>query len=187
VLPHHASAQSDRPRFDAGVQLAAAAWQEFDGSDLGIGGRVAWHPTALLGIEAEFDLYPGDFPEGRAFSSGRVEGLFGVTAGPHFGRARLFGRLRAGFLQMDAAPVPLACILIFPPPLSCTLAAGRTLPLLDAGGGVEVTVSARTFIRVDVGDRMVRYPGPATTAGGVRQDSFLGHDFRFAAGAGVRF
>ena len=59
-------------------------------------------------MEAEFDLYSGDFPEGRAFSRRRVEGLFGVTAGPRVGRARLFGRLRTGFLRVEAAPEPFA-------------------------------------------------------------------------------
>ena len=102
-------------------------------------------------------------------------------------RARLFGKLRTGFLRVEAAPEPFACILIFPPPLACTLGAGRTLAVLDAGGGIEVAVTPRTFIRLDAGDRMIRYPGPAFTADGVQQNSFVGHDFRFAAGAGVRF
>jgi hypothetical protein len=184
--PRGAAAQG-QPRFDAGAQVVAAAWQQFDGSDLGVGGRFAWHPATLLGVEAEFDLYPGEFPEGRAFSRRRVEGLFGVTAGPRLGRARLFGKLRTGFLRVEAAPEPFACILIFPPPLACTLGAGRTLAVLDAGGGIEVAISARTFIRVDAGDRMIRYPGPALTLDGVEQNSFFGHDFRLAAGAGVRF
>jgi len=50
-----------------------------------------------------------------------------------------------------------------------------------------VPVTPRTFIRVDGGDRMIRYPGPAFTTDGVEQDWFVGHDFRFAAGAGFRF
>jgi len=182
-----ASAQSSHPRFDAGGQVVAASWDQFDGSDFGVGGRFAWHPLRLLGVEAEIDLYPGEFPEGRAFSRRRVEGLFGVTAGPRFDRVRLFGRLRAGFLRVDEAPGPLLCILIFPPPLSCSLAAGDTLPIVDAGGGIEVSVTPRTFIRVDAGDRMTRYPGPSFDAGVVRSDDFFGHDFRFSAGAGLRF
>jgi hypothetical protein len=182
-----ASAQPGQPRFDAGAQIAAASSQQFEGSDFGVGGRFAWHPLSLLGVEAELDLYPGEFPEGRAFSRRRVEGLFGVTAGPRFDRVRLFGKLRTGFLRLDEAPGPLACILIFPPPLSCTLAAGRTLAVIDVGGGVEASVTARTFVRLDAGDRLTKYPGPSFDAAGVRRDSFFGHDFRFAAGAGVRF
>ena len=52
------------------------------------------------------------------------------------GRARLFGRLRPGLLRFGEAPGPIACILIFPPPLSCQLAAGKTLFALDVGAGV---------------------------------------------------
>jgi len=183
-----ASAQGSPTRFDAGGQIVATSSEQFDGSDFGFGGRFAWHPLTLLGVEAELDLYPGEFPEGRAFSRRRVEGLFGVTAGPRFDRVRLFGKLRAGFLRVDEAPRPFACILIFPPPLACTLAAGHTLAVVDVGGGIEASVTPRTFVRVDAGDRMTRYPGPSFDAGGVRRDDgFFGHDFRFSAGAGVRF
>jgi hypothetical protein len=42
---------------------------------------------------------------------------------------------------VEAAPEPFACILIFPPPLACTLGAGRTLAVLDAGGGIEVAIT----------------------------------------------
>ena len=187
AAPRTASAQSRVPRFDAGGQIVATAWDQFEASDFGFGGRFAWHPHRLLAAEAELDLYPGDFPGGRAFSGRRVEGLFGVTAGPRFARVRLFGKLRAGFVRVEEAPEPFACILIFPPPLACTLAAGRTLPAIDVGGGIEASVTPRTFIRVDAGDRMTRYPGPAFDGQGVIRDSFVGHDFRFAAGIGVRF
>jgi len=187
AAPRAALAQGGQPRFDAGGQIVAAASGPFEGNDIGAGGRFAWHPLALLGVEAELDLYPGEFPEGRAFSRRRVEGLFGVTAGPRLGRARLFGKLRTGFLRVGEAPEPFACILIFPPPLACTLAAGATLAVFDAGGGIEASVTPRTFIRVDAGDRMTRYSSPSFDAGGVIRDSFVGHEFRFAAGAGFRF
>ena len=55
--PRGASAQ-DQPRFEAGVQVVAAAWRQFDGSDLGIG------PVRLA---------PGE----AAGGGGRVRPLFG--------------------------------------------------------------------------------------------------------------
>ena len=123
--PARAAAQSSPERFELGVQLPVAASGEFDRTDAGIGGRFAWRPTTLVGVEAEIDLYPRDFPDGVAFSRGRTEGLFGVTAGPALRRVRPFARLRPGFVEFREAPAPVACILIFPPPLSCSLAAGR--------------------------------------------------------------
>ena len=59
---------------------------------------------------------------------------------------------------------------------------------LDIGGGVEVSATEKTFFRFDAGDRAIRYPGPTFDANRrVRSDPFFSHDFRFAAGAGLRF
>lgn len=184
--PRSSAAQSRE--LQVGGQLAGAVSGEFDSTDLGVGGRVSWHPTSLLGAEAEIDFYPDDFADDPAFSGSRIEGLFGVTVGPRLGQLRPFAKLRPGFLTYREAPEPFACILIFPPPLACTLASGQTVFALDLGGGVELFPTGRTFVRVDVGDRMVRYPGPVfDNSGTIRDDSFFGHDFRFAIGGGLRF
>jgi hypothetical protein len=159
--PDSAVAQSSPDRFELGVQIASAISSQFDRTDAGLGGRFSWHPAGLVGIEAEIDLYPGDFPGQRPFSRGRTEGLFGVTVGPSFDHVRPFARLRPGFMRFREAPQPFPCILIFPPPLSCALASGRTVFAFDIGGGVEVFATRRTFVRVDAGDRLLRYPGPA--------------------------
>jgi hypothetical protein len=170
--------------FDAGGQVAVTHSGEFDATDTGAGGRVAWRPLDVLGVEAEMNVYPASFPSASGFSRHRTEGLFGVTAGPRIGPIRVMARLRPGFLQYTARPT--VCILIFPPPLSCQLG-GRRVFALDLGGGVEVPAGARTFARIDLGDRMLKYPGPALRNGRAVNDPFFGHDFRLSAGAGVRF
>ena len=186
--PDPAVAQSKRDRFELGVQVSSATSSEFDRTDVGLGGRISWHPVGLVGIESEINLYPGGFPDERPFSRGRVEGLFGVTVGPRFNRVRPFARLRSGFLNVREAPRPYACILIFPPPLACELASGRTLVAFDIGGGVEVLATRKTFVRADVGDRVLRYPGPVFDNNRTRREhAFFSHDFRFAAAAGLRF
>lgn len=188
VHPQSAAAQSADPRFQAGAHLATVVSSEFDETEVGAGARLSWHPGALLGVEAEVTVYPGDLGQGVSFSAGRFEGLFGATVGPRFGAIRPFAKLRPGFVRVREAPEPVACILIFPPPLTCQLAGGTTLFALDVGGGVEWFPSAGTWVRVDAGDRMVRYPAPAIDSSGtVRDDSFTGHDFRFTIGGGVRF
>ena len=130
-------------------------------------------------------LYPASFPNANGFSRSRIEGLFGVTVGPRLPAIRPFARLRPGFLTFRGQPV--VCILIFPPPLSCELAGGRTVFALDLGGGVEVFAGRRALIRVDVGDRILKYPGPSFRNGRATEDSFYSHDFRVSAGAGMRF
>ena len=114
--------------------------------------------------------------------------LFGATAGPRIGRVRPFGRVRPGFVRYSAADEPIVCIAIFPPPLSCVLAAGRTMLAMDLGGGVDLSITRSAFVRVDVGDRLVRFPGTVIDPDFIRHDrSFFSHEFRFAAGGGVRF
>jgi hypothetical protein len=174
--------------FQAGAQVTVVSSGEFDDTDVGFGGRFSWYPTSLIGAEAEMNFYPRDLPGRVAFSSGRVEGLFGATVGPRLGRVRPFGRLRPGFVTYREAPGPIACILIFPPPLQCTLATGRTVFALDVGGGVELFATRRTSIRFDMGDRLLRYPGPAFDAErNVHSGAFFGHDLRFAVGGGWSF
>jgi hypothetical protein len=183
-----AAAQPDATRLQLGGQLAGAVSGEFDSTDVGAGVRFSWHPISLLGAEAEFDFYPADFPRSPAFSKSRVEALFGVTVGPRIGRLRPFAKLRPGFVAFRAAPAPFACITIFPPPLACALGAGDTVFALDAGGGVEFLPAGRAFFRVDVGDRLMRYPGPAFDRNFTLQsNAFFSHDFRFSIGGGVRF
>jgi hypothetical protein len=174
--------------FQLGGQVSFVNSSEFDTTDTGFGARVAWNPAALIGVEAEMTFYPDDLGvEGAAFSRGRVEGLFGMTVGPVIGSVRPFAKVRPGFVTFQEAPGPIACILIFPPPLSCTLAAGKTMFAFDIGGGLELFPATRMFVRLDVGDRMVRYPGPVIARDGIEQEDFFSHDFRFAIGAGVRF
>jgi hypothetical protein len=180
----HADAQS----IEAGVHLAMSQWSEFDGTDLGIGGRFTWKPSALIGIDADLAWYPAEFPpDAISFSDGRFEGLFGVTAGPRLGRVRPFGKLAAGFLRTAGTQERIICIAIFPPPLNCLMAADQTMPAIEFGGGVEIDATDRTFVRVDAGARMLQYPGPAIVDRDVRDEDFWGTGLRFTIGAGFRF
>jgi hypothetical protein len=183
-----AAAQSVSP-FEIGAQLAIADSNALGGADPGIGVRFGWLASPMFGVEAEVNVFARDLPgDGAAISGSRVEALFGATFGPRYRAFRPFARLRPGFLKIGQAPEPIACILIFPPPLSCTLAGGKTLFALDLGGGIEASTTDRSFVRVDVGDRILRYPGSVIdTEGTVRSQGFTGHDLRIAIGGGYRF
>lgn len=186
AFPFTADAQSDP--FQIGAQVAVADSTEFDDLDVGIGGRVSWNPIAVLGLESELTFMPGDFPDRFAFSGSRVESLSGITLGPRFDRVRPFARLRAGVVRYADPPEVLACVAIFPPPLACVMASGPTLAAFDVGGGVEVSTGAATFLRADLGDRMLKYPGPASSGGRrIPESGVIGHDFRLALGGGFRF
>lgn len=186
--PLTTAAQSGEPQFRLGVQFVGASSGEFDKTDLGVSGGVAWHPVPFLGLEANMGLYPNDFANAPSFSQSRVEGFFGMTLGPRLGRFRPFAKVQPGFVVFRSPREPMACVLIFPPPLTCVLAAGGTVAAVDLGGGIEVFSTRRSFLRFDVSDRMLRYPGPTFDTGGtVRNAAFFSHDFRVAAGGGWRF
>jgi hypothetical protein len=174
--------------FELGAHLVGSQWSEFKGTDLGVGGRLTWKPTTTVGLDAEFNWYPGEFPDTTIpFSSRRIEGLVGVNAGPRINRLRPFVRAAAGVLH-TADNGPFACIAIFPPPLACLMAAGDTLPAFDIGGGIDVSMSRNTFLRFDAGDRILKYPGPTFgPADEISEDGFFGHAFRFTLGGGWRF
>ena len=179
-----AAAQS----FEAGAHVAISQWSEFEGTDFAIGGRLTWKPSTLIGVDADLSWYPSDYPEeGIAFSGNRFEGLFGVTIGPRLSRVRPFGKVAGGFLRTSEAPEPLVCIAIFPPPLSCLMAEGHTMTAFEFGGGVEIDVTDRAYLRVDASDRMLKYPAPTFTRDFERMDEpFYGHALRLSIGVGFR-
>lgn len=182
--------QAHAQSFEAGVHFASSAWSEFDGNDLGIGARVSWLPVSMVGVDADLTWYPSEFPPDTSvpFSGRRFEGLFGVTLGPRIGRVRPFVKAGGGFLQIGETPIAFACIAIFPPPLACTLAGGDTLPAFELGGGISIDATSKTFIRIDVADRILKYPGPVLRPDFTASDEgFAGHAMRFTLGGGVRF
>jgi hypothetical protein len=183
------AAQSREPHFELSGGVVLSDDRLFEGVDTGVGVRFGWRLGRLVGIEAELVDYPGKYPRrGAAISRSRIEGLFGATIGPHVGGVRPFARVRPGFLEYRSAPDPLACVLIFPPPVACVLASGRTVATLDLGGGIEFSATSKTFVRVDAGDRVLKYPGPISDRNlEPREHGFVAHAFRLAAGAGLRF
>ena len=184
LVPTSAVAQS----FEAGAHFSSARWSEFEGSDNGFGARLTWHASSLVGVDAELTWYPSDFTEGIAFTRSRVEGLFGATIGPRLNRVRPFAKVAGGFLDVGATPGAFACIAIFPPPLACQLAGGDTLPAFEIGGGISADMTDRTFVRVDITDRMLRYPGPTIDSDfQVRDEGYFGHALRLTLGAGFKF
>jgi hypothetical protein len=190
IVPALGLAQSnDDRKLEVGGQLAVTDLDELETTDFGFGGRFGFRATELLTFEGELNFFASDIPEEVPVTSSRFEGLFGVKIGPRFDRFSVFGKVRPGFLRFGEAPAPFPCIAIYPPPLSC-IVGGKTAFALDLGGGVELYPTERSFVRFDVSDLMLDYPGPALrrNRGEFAGDGgFWGHNLRFAAGAGFRF
>jgi hypothetical protein len=192
ALPRTTGAQTPTRdhRFELLGQFAGVISNEFSGTDRGVGGLFSWHRLDPLDVEAEVNYYPKNLTAkgGAPFSRARVEGLFGISVGPRLGRVRPFATFRTGFVTFRSAPGPLACPAIFPPPLSCELARGEAVIATVVGGGVEAFPIPHAVVRIELGDRLTNYPGPAIDASGeVHSMAFWSNEFRFVVGAGVRF
>jgi hypothetical protein len=70
--PGPAAAQTRTDPFQVGIQFGGALSSEFDRTDFGAGGRFAWHPTEVLGVESQVDFYPNDFAGSPPFSRSRL-------------------------------------------------------------------------------------------------------------------
>ena len=82
--PHFLLAQ----RFQVGAQVSSVSAGEFDGADIGVGGRPSWNPIGLVGLGGEVTFYPGDYRDAVPYSAGRTEYFIGATLGP-----KLFARV----------------------------------------------------------------------------------------------
>ena len=188
LIPGAAAAQSAGGSFRLGAVGAYVASSELDTTEVGLGMLLAWNATPLVGIEAEIVIHPADMGPDPSFSSGRVETLFGVSVGPQLAWVRPFAKTRLGIIRFWESPEPLACIAIFPSPVRCTLANGRTAVGVDVGGGLELLPPGRAFVRFEAGDRVLSFPGPVMDSGGtVHEGGFFAHDLRISFGAGLRF
>lgn len=181
-----ALAQSETPRLELGAHVTALRLSEFKESEAGVGGRVTVNLNNHVALEGEVNFFPGDL---GAINASRAQGLFGVKAGQRWERFGLFGKARPGFMRFnEASPAPI-CIAVFPPPLGCALAEGRTEFAFDLGGVAEIYPSRRTVVRFDLGDTLIRYRGPFFRGHGrgARSEDLTSHNLQFTAGFGVRF
>jgi hypothetical protein len=187
VLFAAAPAAAQDRRGDVRLQASVRQLGEFDESELGLGAGLSYRLSRWFAADGEVTLFPGDAGS-PAFSGSRLEGLVGLRAGPRLGRTGAYLALRAGAVRFSGAPEPFPCILIFPPPLECAMAGGETVPSVQASLGFEAFPGERLVVRVEAGDQLLRYPGPAFDRDReIFDDSLWSHNFRATASLGLRF
>lgn len=172
--------------------------------EAGFGARVGRGVGRYLSVEAEVNLFPGEGdPSAESFTGGRkLQGLFGVKVGRRFESFGLFAKARPGFVNFDKGDLRrrpgLVCPAVFPAPLECFEPEARTDFALDLGGVVELYPSARTFIRLDAGDTLLRgggrlsparfrFPNGAGNDVAVALPAETTHNFQAGVGFGLRF
>jgi hypothetical protein len=183
VVPGQAA---ERP-LELAVRGAWTDYSQFDESDLGVGGEASYRFTDWLAADAQLTFFPSDLGEPAPFSGSRLEGLFGLRLGHRFGGAGLYAAVRPGFVAFSEPSEPRACILIFPPPLACSLG-GQDVFALAYGAGLELVPGERLVLRAEVGDLLLKYSGPAFDEDmEVFEESLWSHNLRATLSVGLRF
>jgi len=181
-----AGAQTSDGRGDVSVQLSVRSLHEFDETEAGFGARLSYRFGRWFAADGEVNFFPADAGS-PAFSGSRLEGLAGVRVGRRFGRTGVFLALRGGAVHFSEAPEPFHRIAIFPPPLVCAIG-GDTVPSVQVTGGFEAFAGDRWVVRVEAGDQLLRYSGPAFAPDREVIDKGLwSHNFKATASVGLRF
>ena len=166
---------------EVSVLISGLRFGEFDAFDAGLGLRGGYRFGRGFALEAEFEHFPGALGGRVPFTASRTAARLRARAGVVGERWGAFAALAPGVLRFASAPEPIACIAVFPPPLECQLAAGRTVPGFGLGGGVELFASKRVVVRLDVEDLLLRYPVS------FRREERVEHHLRAALSFGLRF
>lgn len=187
ALAPGSAARADEPRWDATAELSVARLGSLDETATAGGVRLSFRLADALALDAGALFAPGDLGE-PAFSGSQTELSAGIRVGPGPDPFGFYLAMRGGTVRYAESPGPLACIAIYPPPLACVVSTGETAPQLQLAAGVERLLGGAGLLRLEVGDRLVRMPGPSFDASGeAHQDDFWSHEVRLAVAVGVRF
>ena len=179
MLPIESALAQPARSVEIGVQGTVLHLAPNDATSPGFGGRAAFYATERLALESEINF----FPTGR-YDVSQGGRKLQLLVGP---KLRLGGegiaafvKARPGFTRFGEGRAEGACILIYPPPEGCYR--GASMAALDLGGGVEARLAARSVLRIDVGDLIVRQPKNGFLLGGPGAR----HNLQVTAGVGWR-
>jgi hypothetical protein len=187
-----ATAQPAPSRLEVGMQASFLRLTDFDSTNAGIGGRFSYDLTTWAALEAEADFFPDDdallpssglTPDLRvSYQRRRTDAFFGVKLGRRGGRFGTFAKVRPGFTRLYDSGVECvgeicALVLLARPEY-------RTEFALDLGGVFEFYPSARTVMRFEMGDIMIRH-GRFTPP--CWESGCTSHNLSSRAGVGLRF
>jgi len=191
LITCNAFCQSDLPKFELAAQYVLFHCPSFDETDSGLGGRFGYNINQFLSVESEFDLFPQKRPVLNAIhspildynDSRRMEALFGIKAGIRRPRFGVFGKARPGFFYISEGS------RFIDPDVKSVRAPEQPRSqfqfAMDWGGAIEAYLSDQTFVRIDVGDTMIKFKRSQWGDTGVR--NFLSHNLQMNIGIGYRF
>lgn len=168
---------SETKRFEVGAHFSSLRYDDYGDylTEPGVGGRFGFNLNKYAALEAEVNFYPRAHENDPTVSGRKTLALFGLKLGLRRGRFGLFVKGRPGFIHFSRR-LQFSCVGLDEEP-DCELS--RTNAAFDLGGVVEYHVSPRLFLRVDVGDTVIR----SSIIGGYDTT----HNLQVNAGVGFRF
>ena len=184
VLPA-AGAFADEPRADATFRIGVSDYHDLEATDTAFGLGLGYRFTNWLAADAMLAYAPKDLGQSR-FSGSRTEGNAGLRVGIGLDKTGVYAAARPGFVKFGEPDEPMACPAIFPPTLVCRLSGERVFAT-DLMGGFQLA-TGRGVLRLELGDRLAKYPDPQIGPGGDIVDNGLWtHNFAGSLAIGFRF
>jgi hypothetical protein len=174
----------DTHRVEVGVLYTGVNLKSFGETVNGLGGRFGYNFNRNIALDAEFSFFPETHLGNRQFGQ-KTQAFAGVRAGARSRYVGLFAKARPGVMFIGEITSGFNCN---------GTSFGRTCRpshnnlALDAGGVLELYPSARSIIRLDAGDTIVRIRNAtAGVIGSPAVTSDTTHNFQFSVGFGYRF
>ena len=180
----HAQTQLDEQRFEVGALYTALNFGTFDETINGLGGRLGYNFNKNFALDAEASFFPEQHL-GNDQAGQKGQAFLGVRAGARSKYIGAFAKLRPGVMFIGEFTTGFDCtrsgVVTSCRPEHHNFA-------LDAGGVVEFYPSARSIIRLDAGDTIIRerqttfgFFSPPTSRGQTT------HNFQVSIGFSYRF
>src|SRR5919107_1286677 len=171
-------------RAEVGAFYTGVNLEGFGETVNGLGGRFGYNLNRHLALDAEFSFFPETHLGNRQFGQ-KTQAFAGVRAGARSRYVGLFAKVRPGVMFIGEVTSGFDCD---------GTSFGRTCRpshnnfAFDAGGVLELYPSARTIVRLDAGDTIVRIRNAtAGVIGAPVATSDTTHNFQFSVGFGYRF
>lgn len=190
ILHGHARAQTDvgpdvdEHRAEVGAFYTGVNLDGFGETVGGLGGRFGYNFNKNLALDAEFSFFP-EAHLGNEQIGQKTQGFVGIKAGTRTRRVGIFAKARPGVMFIGEVTSGFNCSGTS---FGQTCRPSHNNFALDAGGVLELYPSARTIVRFDAGDTIVRIRN--TTAGVLLNPTVTNdttHNFQFSVGFGYRF
>jgi opacity protein-like surface antigen len=169
---------------EVGVLYTGVNLEGFGETVGGLGGRFGYNFNKNIALDTEFSFFPETHLGNRQFGQ-KTQALVGVKAGTRTRHVGVFAKARPGVMFIGEVTSGFDCT---------GTSFGRTCRpshnnfALDAGGVLELYPSARTIVRLDAGDTVVRIRNAtAGVIGNPVTTSDTTHNFQFSVGFGYRF